>query len=328
MPLSSPLVLWAAREGHLDCLRYAHQHGAVMKETACLAATHGHLDCLEYAHEHGSAIPADALAMDVASPNHVACLEYLWKHRESLDTRLPMRTLVRLLRDGDEWKRNLQRLEGLYVRYETGDATHKDLIDGLCDAMGKPTVLHGIRQAQEDIRQLQRVGRACVARHLLLPTWRRACAKLRIALYWRRVSKRYVHKLKRAVAPIVCEVSTEWHKPIVAACMRDPMAGPFRKPLDWRALGLWDYPSVVTHPMDLSTMRHKTYRTMDALRADFALIWDNADAYNGTDSWIYAYTQAMRRVEARECARLATCGVEVHNVHEVSPPVGKRARLA
>ena len=39
-----------ARGGHLDCLRYAYEHGAPLTEVATSqAATNGHLPCLEYA---------------------------------------------------------------------------------------------------------------------------------------------------------------------------------------------------------------------------------------------------------------------------------------
>jgi hypothetical protein len=32
---------------------------------------------------------------------------------------------------------------------------------------------------------------------------------------------------------------------------------PFREPVDWKALGLLDYPSIITRPMDLSTVKKK-----------------------------------------------------------------------
>ncbi len=44
----------AARNGHLDCLKYLHDIGCPWHEHTCEAATaHGHLDCLKYLHENG-----------------------------------------------------------------------------------------------------------------------------------------------------------------------------------------------------------------------------------------------------------------------------------
>jgi hypothetical protein len=44
----------AADTGHLDCLKYAHEHGCPWdEETYSSAAYYGHLDCLMYAHKNG-----------------------------------------------------------------------------------------------------------------------------------------------------------------------------------------------------------------------------------------------------------------------------------
>jgi len=39
--------------------------------------------------------------------------------------------------------------------------------------------------------------------------------------------------------------------------MDNPQTVEFRQPVDWKALGLLDYPTVVTQPMDLSTVKSK-----------------------------------------------------------------------
>ena len=42
----------AAKNGHLDCLKYAHENGYKWDNIVCSeAAKNGHLDCLKYAHE-------------------------------------------------------------------------------------------------------------------------------------------------------------------------------------------------------------------------------------------------------------------------------------
>lgn len=52
-PFSELACSSAAERGHLSCLAYARDHGAVCGETTvALAARAGHLECLRYAHEH------------------------------------------------------------------------------------------------------------------------------------------------------------------------------------------------------------------------------------------------------------------------------------
>lgn len=49
-------TVWAAMNGHLDCLKYAHENGCPWdSQTTALAAEYGHLDCLEYARKNGCA---------------------------------------------------------------------------------------------------------------------------------------------------------------------------------------------------------------------------------------------------------------------------------
>ena len=44
----------AAENGHLECLKYAHEHGCPWDEWTCeSAAEKGHLECLKYACAHG-----------------------------------------------------------------------------------------------------------------------------------------------------------------------------------------------------------------------------------------------------------------------------------
>src|SRR5271163_622090 len=44
----------AAQEGHLECLKWAHENGCPLDWWTCvLAAKNGHLECLKYARENG-----------------------------------------------------------------------------------------------------------------------------------------------------------------------------------------------------------------------------------------------------------------------------------
>ena len=78
----------------------------------------------------------------------------------------------------------------------------------------------------------------------------------------------------------------------------------FREPVDWKALQLNDYRTVIASPMDLGTCAQKleacVYPTAADLRRDVDLIFANAIAYNGPSSWIIKY---VRRMQGAVCAR-------------------------
>ena len=62
--------------------------------------------------------------------------------------------------------------------------------------------------------------------------------------------------------------------------MKNPAAGAFLVPVDWKALKLPTYPKIVKHPMDLGTVQSKLeasrYATVEAFVADVELVWKNA----------------------------------------------------
>ena len=73
------LVSSAASNGHLECLKYAHENGCPWNELSDLfyaAAANGHLECLKYLHEKGC--PWDEWTCSEAARNgHLECLEIL-----------------------------------------------------------------------------------------------------------------------------------------------------------------------------------------------------------------------------------------------------------
>lgn len=77
-------------------------------------------------------------------------------------------------------------------------------------------------------------------------------------------------------------------------------AEPFLAPVDFKELGLLDYPKVVRNPMDLSTLTSHCetgrYRNPREFFADLQLIWDNCKLYNKEDSHIYQRALNMERV--------------------------------
>jgi hypothetical protein len=65
----------------------------------------------------------------------------------------------------------------------------------------------------------------------------------------------------------------------------------FLKPVDYKALGLDDYPAIIKKPMDLSTvkknLKNNKYALMSDLLSDLNLIWENCRTYNMQDSVRY-----------------------------------------
>ena len=67
----------AALHGHLEFLKFVHEHGCPWAfETCPCAAMKGHLDCLKFAHEHGARIPSYT-ANDALNDGHFECLKYV-----------------------------------------------------------------------------------------------------------------------------------------------------------------------------------------------------------------------------------------------------------
>ena len=65
---------------------------------------------------------------------------------------------------------------------------------------------------------------------------------------------------------------------------KDPQAFDFLEPVDYIALNILDYPKIITHPMDLGTVKknlleHK-YSNFKEFFDDINLIWNNCRTYN------------------------------------------------
>ena len=70
----------AAKNGHLECLEYAHEQGCPWDEWTCrYAAEKGHLECLKYAHEHGCPWNEETCNA-AASHGQLECLKYAHEH--------------------------------------------------------------------------------------------------------------------------------------------------------------------------------------------------------------------------------------------------------
>lgn len=70
----------AASNGHLHCLKYLHENKCQWDQQTCtVAAEAGFLDCLTYAHKHGCPMSADTCAF-AALRGQLACLRYAHTH--------------------------------------------------------------------------------------------------------------------------------------------------------------------------------------------------------------------------------------------------------
>lgn len=84
-----------------------------------------------------------------------------------------------------------------------------------------------------------------------------------------------------------------------------PEAFEFLKPVDFKGLGLDDYPLIVKKPMDLSSVKKRLklnkYTSINDVIQDLSLIWDNCRAYNVIDSPISQQADMMERNMAEYC---------------------------
>lgn len=77
-------------------------------------------------------------------------------------------------------------------------------------------------------------------------------------------------------------------------------SNPFREPVDWREMGLYDYPKIIKNMMDLGTVKRKLerrqYGNAKECAQDIRLIWTNCKTYNqdGSDFYLLAETFSRR----------------------------------
>jgi len=79
-------------------------------------------------------------------------------------------------------------------------------------------------------------------------------------------------------------------KEIFGKMEKDRKAAGFLEPVDYEGLQLYDYPTIIKHPMDLGTCKTKLlngdYKIFQELMDDLNLIWSNCRTYNQAGSEI------------------------------------------
>ena len=85
-------------------------------------------------------------------------------------------------------------------------------------------------------------------------------------------------------------------------------AEPFLDPVDWKALDILDYPTIIKRPMDLGTVMQRLeaneYQSAHELSAEISLVWNNAMAYNPDDSWVYESAEGLKSFADKKLAPL------------------------
>ena len=78
--------------------------------------------------------------------------------------------------------------------------------------------------------------------------------------------------------------------------------------MDYKALGLDDYPLIIKTPMDLSLVKKNLksglYEDVSDVLADIQLIWDNCRTYNMSDSIFVQQAEAMEHHVKHICQKL------------------------
>ena len=110
---------------------------------------------------------------------------------------------------------------------------------------------------------------------------------------------------------------------VVANVKRVQSSLPFRQPVDYVALNIPSYPTIVKTPMDLKTLEENLkankYPTVDAFVTDFNLIVENCRTFNGPDHSITKLANEMQKAFQKQCDKVP--GPDV-----VEPPVDKKKK--
>ncbi len=75
---------------------------------------------------------------------------------------------------------------------------------------------------------------------------------------------------------------------LVCLLLGRPGSEPFRAPVDWQGMGLFDYPMIVKKPMDLGTIKKNIedgkYETVEDVAMDVRQVWSNCKVYHSNGS--------------------------------------------
>lgn len=114
-------------------------------------------------------------------------------------------------------------------------------------------------------------------------------------------------------------------KQLVAQLYFKPECTAFRKPVDWRRLGLLNYPSIVKAPHDLGTIKKNfdfcKYKRIEEAVAEIRLVWSNCMLYNADGSAMYRTAKILSQTFEN-----AYC--DLRKNHGLKPDTTKKKRAA
>jgi len=95
------------------------------------------------------------------------------------------------------------------------------------------------------------------------------------------------------------EAQLKYSSMILLRLKRNGNAQPFLKPVDPIALGIPDYFEKISHPMDMSTVKHRldthAYRTAEEFHRDMTQMFENCYTYNQPESGVYAMGKDLQK---------------------------------
>jgi len=101
----------------------------------------------------------------------------------------------------------------------------------------------------------------------------------------------------------------EWDqfKKLLGKVMSWTEVEPFLTPVDWRYLGLTDYPEIIKKPMDLGTVKSRfdagQYPSVSKALDDIRLIWSNCKLYNQDGSDFFLLATKLEKKFETQCAK-------------------------
>ena len=99
-------------------------------------------------------------------------------------------------------------------------------------------------------------------------------------------------------AGALCGEALAGCKGVVREMRKHKDAQVFLEPVDWKVLGIKDYPTIIKRPMDLGTVMKRLdtghYTSALDVAADVDLVWNNAMTYNQDHSYIYQAAAGLK----------------------------------
>jgi len=112
---------------------------------------------------------------------------------------------------------------------------------------------------------------------------------------------------------------------LVQSFYQKPDAEPFREPVDWQNMGLYDYPKIIKKPMDLGTIKKnivdRKYESLSHAHEDVKMVWQNCMAYNADGSDFFILAQSLNKKWEDKFKKLLA-DQRVKEVPETPAPVG------